>query len=100
MSKPKFKIVVGRGRPVTKLALLAVIVLSTLTLLAIDGAADREREKAEAARAQAAAEERAQQELEQKIDALGSDQSMEQIAGEELGLVDPDTIIIEEDGEN
>ena len=54
MSKPKFKIVVGRGRPVTKLALLAVIVLSTLTLLAIDGAADREREKAEAARAQAA----------------------------------------------
>jgi cell division protein FtsB len=33
--------------------------------------------------------------LEQKIDALGSVQSAEQIAQEELGMVSPDTVLID-----
>lgn len=89
----KYKIVFRPGKAVTKVALLGVIVLSTVALIAIGSAVDKAEDRAEALRAQAAAEERERSKLEQDIEALGSSDSIEQIAGEELGLVDPDTII-------
>ncbi|MBQ9762597.1 MAG: hypothetical protein IJV82_05910 [Oscillospiraceae bacterium] len=97
--KQKYKIVFRPGSPLTKLALLGVIVLSTVALIAIHCAIGRSREQAEALRAQAAAAEREQNQLNNKIDALGSTDSVIDIAGEELGLVDPDTVIFVTDGE-
>jgi cell division protein FtsB len=38
--------------------------------------------------------EQAQQDLQNRIDDLGTDEAVRQIAQEELGLVDPDTVII------
>lgn len=95
--RSKYKIVFRPGKTLTKVALLAVIVLSTATLIAIHGAIRRGEERAEALRAQAAAEEWERDELEQDIAALGSTESIIEIAGEELGLVDPDTIIFVSD---
>ncbi len=97
--KQKYKIVFRPGSPLTKLALLGVIVLSTVALIAIHCAIGRSREQAEDLRAQAAAAEREQNQLNNKIDALGSTDSVIDIAGEELGLVDPDTVIFVTDGE-
>lgn len=97
--KPKYKIIFRPGSPLTKLALLGVILLSTVALIAIHCAIDRSQEKADALRAQAAAEERQRNDLQNRIDSLGSTDSIRDIAGEELGLVDPDTVIFVTDGE-
>ena len=85
--KSKYKIVFRPGSPLTKLALLGVIVLSTVALIAIHCAIDRSQAKADALRQQAAAEERERNELKDKIDNLGSTDSVIDIAGDELGLV-------------
>lgn len=95
--RPKYKIVFRPGKTLTKVALLAVIVLSTMTLIAIGGAIRRGQTKVDALRAQAVAQEQEKAELEKDIAALGSDESVLEIAGEELGLVDPDTIIFVND---
>lgn len=91
--KSKYKIVFRPGSPLTKLALLGVIVLSTVALIAIHCAIDRSQAKADALRQQAAAEEREQNKLKDKIDSLGSTDSVIDIAGDELGLVPPDETI-------
>lgn len=93
--RKKYKIVFRPGRPLTKVALLAVIVLSTVTLIAIYGAISRGEQRRDALRDQAFVQEQERQELRQDIAALGSADSVEKIAGEELGLVDPDTVIIQ-----
>lgn len=85
--KSKYKIVFRPGSPLTKLALVGVIVLSTVALIAIHCAIDRSQAKADALRQQAAAEERERNELKDKIDNLGSTDSVIDIAGDELGLV-------------
>lgn len=95
--RQRYKIVFRPGKTLTKVALLAVIVLSTVTLIAIGSAKVHAEAKAEALRQQAIAEEREKAELEQDIAALGSTDSIVQIAGEELGLVDPDTTIFVSD---
>lgn len=97
--KPKYKIVFRKGNTLTKVALMGVIVLSTVALIAIHGAIDRAEEKKNALREAALVEALEQEELEQDIDALGSAESVEKIAGEELGLVDPDSVVFVEDGE-
>lgn len=91
--KSKYKIVFRPGSPLTKLALLGVILLSTVALIAIHCAIGRSQEKADALRAQAAAEEREQNKLNDKISSLGSTDSVIDIAGDELGLVSPDATI-------
>lgn len=96
-ARPKYKIVFRPGKTLTKVALLAVIVLSTMTMIAIGGAISRGQIKVDALRAQAIAQEQEKAELERDIAALGSDEGVRQIAGEELGLVDPDTIIFVND---
>lgn len=94
-ARPKYKIVFRPGKTSTKVALLAVIVLSTVTLIAIGCAIRNGRARAEALRAQAFAEEQERQALREDIDALGSDDSVRDIAGEKLDppLVDPDQIV-------
>lgn len=88
----KVKLVYKPSKTLTKIALLGVIVLSTVTLIALHAAIGRSQAQAEAMRAEAAALEQQNSELENRIDG-GPD--VEQIAGEELGLVDPDKVIFD-----
>lgn len=87
------KLVYRPGKALTKIALLGVIVLSTVALVTLQAAIQRSQDRAEAVRAQAAALEQENRELEQDIDALGSKESILDIAEDELGLVDPDTVV-------
>lgn len=87
------KLVYRPGKTLTKVALLGVIVLSTVALVTLQTAIQRGQDREEAMRAQAAALEQENRELEQDIDALGSKESILDIAEEELGLVDPDTVV-------
>ena len=90
----RIRLVYKRSNTLTKVAVCAAIVLSTAALLtlrsaALDAQADREALQQEAQRL-----EQEQNQLNDKLDSLGSADSVEQIAKDELGLVDPDTIII------
>lgn len=89
----KFKLVYRPGKTLVKIALLAVIVLSTAALIALSGSIRDTRATADALTAQAAALEQQNSTLEQNIEQLGSADSVERIAQEELGLVDPDTVV-------
>lgn len=85
----------GRSGRVTKIVVLSAIVLSIVALLTLRGTYLDTREKASALRAQAAELEQANSRLEKGIDEMGSVQSVERIAQEELGLVYPDTVVFD-----
>ena len=88
----KFKLVYRPGSPLTKAALLSVIVLSTAALITIHTAIACGESRSNALRAQAAALELENADLKQNISILGSDESIKQIAQDELDMVDPDTV--------
>ena len=83
----KIKLVYRPGSNLTKIALLAVIVLSTVALITIHTAIDRSEARQEALRNEAIELEQENQELKQDIGALGSRDSIIKIAGKQLGLV-------------
>ncbi len=89
------KLVFRRSRPLTKVMALCAVVLSTLALLTLQGAILESRERTAELQEQAQLLEQENQDLQQRVDALGTVQSTKQIAQEELGLVDPDTVVIE-----
>ena len=91
----RFRLVCRRGSPLAKAVILSAIVLSTVAILTLTAAIADSRAQAEALKDQAAKLEQEQNRLEQNIEDLGSLDSVEQIAKDELGLVDPDTVIIE-----
>lgn len=91
----RIRLVYRRSGKVTKAIVLAAVVLSTATLLSLSAAIRECRTAAEDLRAQAAALEQDNSRLQENIDALGTIQSVMQIARDELGLVDPDTVIFE-----
>ena len=85
-----------RPSPVAlKVALIVLILFSTAALVALRWVHNGIREQTEKLRTEAAAVEYANQILEQKQEALGSIQGIQDIAREELGLVDPDTVVID-----
>ena len=84
-----------RSAPVKlKIALTALIVLSICALAALRWVSTGIQAQTAVKQEQAAAMEGENADLQEKIDSLGSVQSIQQIAREELGLVDPDTVII------
>lgn len=91
----KYKVVFRRGRPLTKVVLIAMILICIVAMVAIQSAIARERDRLADNKAAAQAQQQAQSELQNKIDHLGSQEGIVQIAGEELGLHDPDKIIVE-----
>ena len=91
----KTKIVFRRGRPLTKIVLLITIILCSVALLTIGGAIRAEQARLKANKAAAFAAEHEKGNLQDKIDRLGSQESIEEIAGDELGLHDPDKVIID-----
>ncbi len=90
-----FKLAFRKSSTLTKTAVLVAVVLCTVALIALNASTNAAREDYEALRQQAAALEGENQQISERIKGLGSVESIIQIAMEELGLVDPDTIIIE-----
>ena len=90
----KFKVRLRTAPVKLKAALVLLIVLSMGALLALrwvhNGIQAETRRKTE----QAAAMEGANADLQEKIDSIGSVQSIRQIAQDELGLAYPDTVLI------
>ena len=77
----RIRLVYRRSSTTAKVIVLAAIILSTAALLTLRGAIQDANAEAQALRDQASQ--------------LGSLNGIEQIAKDELGLVNPDTIIIE-----
>ncbi len=95
MEDRKIRVVFRRGSLSLKIAVLALVVLSLAALLLVwlykqDAQREYEKKRAEAIRL-----EQENSRLQEAIDKLGTLEGIAYIAKEQLGLVDPDTIIIE-----
>lgn len=88
------KLVYKRSSNVTKIVVLCAIVICTAALLILGGAIRDAEARTDALRAQASRLEQENNRLSSLIDSLGTVAGIEQIAREELGLVDPDSVII------
>ena len=89
----RFRLVYRRTSTLVKCAVLAALVLSTAALMTLRYKLLDIREQTEAARNEAAQLEQQNKELERYISQLGTVQSVTELAGKFLGLVDPDTVI-------
>lgn len=89
------KLVFRRSRTLTKLVVLAVVVLSTVTLLALGSAIVRERVRMEDSREEAIVLEQENDRYRRYIKELGTVQGILRIAREKLGLIDPDSLVIQ-----
>ena len=78
-----------------KIALIALIVFSVTALVALRWVHNGIVEATNAKQQQAAALEGTNADLQDKIDRAGSVQGIQDIAREELGLVNPDTVLIQ-----
>ena len=87
----RIRLVYRRSPTLLKCVVLVDIVLSTVALVALRSSILETRQKEEELRAQAALLEQENSRLEQSIAELGTVQSIKQIAGEKLDLVDPDS---------
>lgn len=91
----RFQIKIQRTYPLTKVVVAAAILLSTVTLVTIRMCQQEHQEKLGNLYAQAAALEEQNADLTARIDNIGTVESIRQIAAEELGMVDPDSIIFD-----
>ncbi len=94
MEKRKVRFQYKPSGNLTKLVVLGAIVLSMVALLVLGNAIRAARERTEELRAQASRLEQENSRLNGLIDSLGTLAGIQQIAREELGLVDPDSVII------
>ena len=92
----RFQLQYRRTSALNKVAIAAAIVLSSMTLISLRLAQWEAEETLANLRHQAAVLDQENNALRQDIDDLGTTDSIRDIAREELGLVDPDTIIIED----
>ena len=88
----RIRLVYRRSSTLLKCVVLAAIILSTVAILALRHSIREDQAQADDLRFQAAALEQENDRLSSYIAELGTVQSIKRIAGEELGLVDPDTI--------
>jgi cell division protein FtsB len=88
------KVVVRQSPAALKVVLIVLILFSMAALIALRWVHTGILAETENLRQEASALEHANTELAEKTDKLGSVQSVKDIAREELGLVDPDTVII------
>lgn len=91
----RIRLVIKRSKPLTKIVVLCAIVLSMATLLLLRQQLLDTQIMKDSLGDKAAQLEQENGQLEDKIDKLGSVDSVEQIAQEELGLVDPDSVIFQ-----
>ena len=93
----RFQLQYRRTPTLHKVVVAAAIVLSSVTLISLRLVQWEAEEKLAELQQQAAILEQRNEELRQDIEGLGTTDSIREIAREELGLVDPDTILIEPD---
>ncbi len=91
----KVKVEVRPASNILKIILTVLILFSIVALIALRWVHNGILNQIDALKDEASGLEHANDVLEQKTDELGSVQSIEDIAREELGLVDPDTIVID-----
>lgn len=90
----KRKVVVRPAPPLLKIAACLLILFSMAALLALRWVHNGIQAETQVLTDQAAAVQAENEDLSEKIGALGSVQSVKDIAQEELDLVDPDTVVI------
>lgn len=90
-----FKLKVKHSSRSTKIAVCGAIVVSVISLLALQASTLDAQEQVEAWKAKAQQLEQEKNRLEEKIENLGTLEGIKDIAQDELGLTDPDSIIIE-----
>lgn len=89
----RIRLVYRRASPVLKGIVLVTIILCTVALLTLRLAILNTDRALEKARQEAVAQERENRELRRFISEMGTVQSVKDLAGRLLGLVDPDTVI-------
>ena len=89
------KVEYTRSHPLTKVVVIALIVLSMAALITLRWSSVQLNREIEQMRREAAQLEAENQALKEKLKELGNVDGIEYIAEEELGLVDPDTIVID-----
>ena len=92
----RFQLQYRRTSTLNKFVIAAAVVLSSLTLFSLRLVQWDAEDQLHELRQQAAALEQGNAGLRRDIDQLGTTESIRKIAREELGLVDPDTIIFED----
>ena len=95
MAKRKYRVVFKKTSPLVKAVILIAILLSTIALVTLHATIEQNRDQYEAMRQEAGMLEENNQSLVQRIDEMGTLESIIQIAMERLGLVLPDTTIFE-----
>lgn len=88
------KLVVRPSSPLLKITVIAVILCSMMALAALSWVRISIQNQTQAMLDQAAELEYENQELNQRIRGIGSVESIQQIALEELGLADPNAVIM------
>ncbi len=91
----KVKVEVRPASNILKIILTILILFSIVALIALRWVHNGILTQIDELKEEASDLEHANEELDQKTQELGSVQSIEDIAKEELGLVDPDTILID-----
>ena len=89
------KVEYSRSHPLTKVVVIALIVLSMAALITLSWSQADMRRQIEEMRREVAQLESENQDLREKIDKLDSVEGVENIAQDQLDLVDPDTIVID-----
>ena len=97
MKVPKgtVKVEVRPASNILKIILIILILFSIVALIALRWVHNGILTQIDELKEEASGLEYANEELDQKTEELGSVQSIQDIAKEELGLVDPDTVIID-----
>ena len=97
--RKKFRIEWRSSSKLLKLVVAALIVFSMAALLALGWMGKGIAERTQAQKDAAAALEQENRDLQEKIDKVDTESGIRDIAEEELGLVDPDTIVIQPETE-
>lgn len=90
----RVRFVYRRSNNMTKTVVIAALLLSMAALLVLHGAITTAEKQLQEKRALAALLEQERDKLNNDIGALGSADSVDQIAQDKLGLIDPDSIVI------
>ena len=94
----QFRFVRKRSSPLQKLALLVAILFSSVALVTLGVLIHQEQAKAAALREQAKLEQQQNQDLNDKLANLGTLESVEEIALDILGLINPNGILFQPEG--
>lgn len=96
MAKPKVKLRLRRAKPLVIVAIAVVLAFSVAALITIHAAVDNTRQQTEALRDQAFGLEQETSKLELYIEEYGTIRGIVRIAQEKLGLIEPDSIVFDQ----